>query len=132
MIMNEELKQKLIENSSDLLDFLKESGKFAKEQAPILLQEILTFEILDSVGWIAIAFAAPMVLLWCARKVNNSDGDFIPRDFSGVLGLFACIAAALGVVIVVFQVYDILKVIFAPRLFLLNYVAGMLNGGCDK
>ncbi len=127
--MNEELQK----NLSKVLEYLEQGGQLIAKETPLLVQEILTYytyyygltiivSVLVISAWI---FYLPKGI----RTVNeaeepDNDGDaVVPMILmiGGGIGSFVCLVSSIGIT------GKLLKVLLAPRLFLLEKVTGMLS-----
>ena len=129
-MMNKELEEMIIEagdNAVVLVDTIK-------EQSPILLDEILRFELIKSILYLLIPIAIAIFLYIVDRAaqkdlildlekyeenpshVNKDAVDFC-KGF--ILAIKACYL--IPIIISVVLLLDIIKILVAPRLYLLEY-----------
>ena len=114
----------------DLRLLLEKGGQFVLEQAPPLAREIVAYgRISNVIGMLVASTFIAICARWFLTKYAAWKEDSGSLDFpaaplaAGIVGLGAsifwlCCAA------------EFAKAVFAPRLFLLQVVTGMLGGGC--
>jgi len=134
-----------------VLQYLESAEAFAIEQAPLLVQEVLRFEVLTRGFWLLFGIA---LLIWCPiglrfafRKADqrikridahyrtlkedrNSDYDTVETIFTlthyGV-PISAAISGVTGLVMALCSLEPFIKVLIAPRLFLLEYFRALVG-----
>lgn len=136
-----ELKERLKESAADLINWTeKAAGKgsdFIAEQAPLVVKEVLAWNIWSSVVWIGIAASVWVVLFWFWRyviKLTKDWEEYTPRGgtsdrTAGRIASF-CLAAGwtiVSVLIISTQVMDITKAVVAPRLVILEMLKEVLK-----
>lgn len=107
---------------TELLEFSKDAGAFAKEQVPLVLQEYIAWGIASSIVWmLPFLFAAyflPRVWRWAIECADGSEG----------LSIFAAIAmSAVVVSTVIYHVLEITKAVVAPRVYLIETLSDLLK-----
>lgn len=113
---------------SQVLESLQQAGEFAKEQIPLVLQEMLQWELWSSI-FIGVIFAAFAIfsykaLKWSYGKFQNSTYD--EEGYGFLIALLAvCITGSIiGVVV---NVLSAIKVLVAPRVYLIEHISNMIN-----
>lgn len=139
--MKQELQEKLEESGVELISWLETTAKstegFMVEQAPLLIQEVLLYYtwyygIFTGLGVLLVLFGVFSV--YCGIKKterletkNNGMFDSEPpmsdQEFC-VVGVFFILA---GTGVTLYNTLILLKVILAPRLFLLEQLSEILN-----
>jgi len=102
----------------------EKSGQFALEQAPELLQEFYRWEITKSIFVIVmcglgILFLYPKVS-GSLKIIKNDEGD-ISDVFLFAAGVCALFTSA---IFIVSQSYNLIFILTAPKLYLIEYVIG--------
>ena len=100
-MIEEMLKQKLLENATSLLDWTSTAGEFVKEQVPLYVTELLEFRfyenMIDVIIYLAVLgflVSIPILVLWFHRKEEwNTD---LQSDFKTI-----CVFAPLVVFFIV-------------------------------
>lgn len=124
--MNKELEQCLTQFINKALDVANKGIDTAGEQIPLILQEIIQWQLLSAIGFTAL-FTAISVLgfalsYYLYRKYKSLDFDddlFIAIIIS--IGSLAVFSASL-----ICNLPTIIKVLTAPRLVILEYLKGLL------
>jgi hypothetical protein len=103
---------------------------FAQEQAPLVVQEFLTWKFAQSVIYVIIALISIGVLAWIfaqSRKwaSENNDGSEIFGWFGMSISLFASVAVVFSVLVP--NVEQMVKVKVAPRVFIIEWVSDQVN-----
>lgn len=132
--MNEQLQQKLLEYLGVLETAVKQASDVGKEQIPLMAQELLSFyfykELVLILVWVLAFCVVARYLCITVRSMKeaihnkNWHDDADPRVFFAAFAL--CIATFLLFVMTTHLV-SLLKVWLAPRLFLLEYLRGMIK-----
>lgn len=122
--LNEELKTKLIEYMSKLEQAVQASGDFVSEQAPLVVQEFITYQrasesIYVLSGVILLIFAA--FWLKSALKAESWPKD---AEFPVGMAFFILMVISLlsGSVCLVSHVQPCLKAWVAPRILIIDYI----------
>lgn len=130
--MDEETKTniqtKLLDYMTSIEHGVEKLVDFSSEQVPLLVQEIITYNIIYGIIYatLQIALATAMcifarILYLNIRKITNSDGvEWLP----------AILIPALSIGPLTHSVDNILyacKAYFAPRLFMLEYIKDFIN-----
>lgn len=115
---------------SDLRAMLEKGGQFVMEQAPPLAKEIIAYGRVVHVLWILIAMAILFSVYKLAPKVRDAweEMDNIVMGLGG--GGYCLIGTVGSLITILLNVEAAVKVWFAPRLYLLDYVMSALHGGC--
>lgn len=114
--MNEQLEQNLNKIVEALIKATEKVVDAGSEQLPLLVQEVLKFGMYESLTW-AIICGLALAILGIAWL--NSQDRF---DFAFVYVVVAFIPGA-GFI---YGVINLIKIDVAPRLYLLDYLRGLL------
>lgn len=142
MNMNISAEEKFKDNISEILEFVKESAQsaagFAKEQVPIFIEEILTYYaffhgmsvlLLIGLSWL-IFYLGNRVRV--ANKDEDSEYGLLSYSSEPTMGFWSIpmyIVSLAMIVSAFFHIIDFVKVMVAPRLYLLEYASEIINGG---
>lgn len=124
--MNEKIENNLDQIIAYLHEGVKTAGDFVVEQTPLLVQEILTYNLIyhGSLMGLGIFIAVMMISLtlrfW--PKIDWDDGDHV---MSFLIGSIAGWGLSLGLIFC--NIFVVIKIIFAPRLYLLEYISGLIK-----
>lgn len=128
--MDPKLQQALADYMQSLLSLMKESGQmvkdgiqqgaaFAKDQIPLVIQEKLHFTLAIDIVW-ALMWLSILIAGWVfIRKVMRP--SLSPRD-AGVDWCFGGILTGVSLIAIMMNVYEIVKVYTAPRLFIIDWI----------
>lgn len=109
---------------------VKTAGEFAVEQAPEVVEEILEWALykasLELVLSIAFTYGAFRLLMWPKKNwdylvKNDIEPICVVPILFGFMGAVACPLIAID------QIYIILQVLVAPRLYLLEYASNLVK-----
>lgn len=107
---------------TELLEFSKDAGAFAKEQVPLVLQEYIAWGIASSIVWLlpflVMLFFSVRVWKWAVREAEDSDGFSIAAAF-----LYSIIMLP-GLII---NLLDLTKAIVAPRVYLIETLSDLIR-----
>lgn len=131
--MDPKLQQQLAEYLKEFVGAVKAGGEFALQQAPLVVQEKIAYgrastaiTLLMSIAILgAVARSAPAV----GRLITAADRDGDAAKMAGaVIATVVMLVAGFVSAIVFFGTYeDALKVWFAPRLYILEWVASLVK-----
>ena len=127
---NDAVKDELIKNVAELVAFMQsgmQSGvEFAQEQAPLLVQEMLMYGAVSTGLYIVWWTSVILFTLLNLRKwvnVASSDYDFKVESVYLIVG---AVFSVIGVVSLVVLIPNALAIAFAPRLYILEQLKGLL------
>lgn len=124
--VSEELKATLLEFTKSTLTAVREGASagvdFAKEQLPLVLQEIVYAEVLSAVMWAVATIGLLTISQWLAAQCAKDDPDFnIGFYIFRVGGIVVFGGATLS------HVYAALYALLFPRLTIINYLTELVN-----
>ncbi len=105
------------------------AADFVKEQAPELVREILAWNLVRSILLLVIGWTAFIWMLrWCIKDIKryNDDEENLIQTSDGMIIVLWVIVGVVGFVMGTIHVFEALKIIFAPRLYLLEYIKTLL------
>lgn len=118
--MDEEIKNKLNETLIGMIDDLSKTKDFVIEQAPDVIQQLLTWRFTISIiECCSLLILMPILAYLCYRTINCKywdSGKEWPAFF-----VFFCGAGFVFCFFCLFLTYEWLKIWLAPKLFLLEY-----------
>jgi len=107
------------------LDVATSTGDFIAGQIPDVAKQLLLFEASWALVWMVLAIVIAVFAIWpykCAKKMVADDSDW------GPMYLIPSVLWLVSVVVFMANIYDFLKITLAPKLYLLEYVAHLVNG----
>ena len=125
--MNKELEQCLMQFVSKALDVANKGIDTAGEQIPMILQEIIQWQLFSAIGFLVlfttISITGFALSCFLYRKYKQADQD--------VDDLFTAIISALVSLLffgasLLYNLPTIIKVLVAPRLVIIEYLKGLL------
>lgn len=134
--MNEELKNKANDMLLEMLNGLEKMVDFSVEQLPLLVQELLfwnfTKSLILSVFWGLVLITSVIVFIKLLKWGFSSYEDSYLKKHESSPEIFIPSTIILPVlmicsVIVIFENLDWLKIMIAPRLYLLEYAASLIK-----
>lgn len=107
---------------TELLEFTKDAGAFAKEQIPLVLKEYIYWGIASSIVWmlpfLVMLYFFPRLWRWAANEVKGSDGfSLVP----------AIVYTAIMVPGIVYNLLGLTKAIVAPRVYLIETLSDLIK-----
>ena len=124
--MNEKIENNIEEILNYIHNGIKNAGDFVVEQTPLLIQEILTYNLifhgsLVGVG-VFIIFVAICFSLYFIRKIDwKDDNHVIP------FVIFNAFVWFVSLCLVFKNIFVVVKIYFAPRIYLLEYVSDLIK-----
>ncbi len=124
--MNEQLETALV----DLLSTVKDVKEFTLEQAPEVLQQLITFHLWANIVWLIICVALMIAAIPIGRRcIEENSKPLLKRrePFELAIPMFG--GVFLGVFVIPFAcciIYEILHITIAPKLYIIEYIAKIL------
>lgn len=119
------------ELAKELLGTLTSTKDFILDQAPDVVRQLLLWELWSSIFFgsiflLVLIFSA--ILIYKMHYVANETGVSYSKQESAFTFMLVGGASLLtGVVGACFQSYDIIKVLVAPKIFLIEYLTNLLK-----
>jgi hypothetical protein len=108
-----------------ILEWAKDAGRFANEQAPEVAKEIIAWGIGQSLFWIILMLFLVGVILrvrfHCERLMNLEGEDIMGSWLAALLALFVPIIA------IATNVMTLMKCLVAPRLYLIEWISRQIG-----
>ena len=129
--MNEVFTEKLAASATRILEWVESTAvPFASEQIPEVLSEILNYYFYYHLTYIVLAALPLMALLiayaFAIRHMSKTD-DFDEVTFCvGFMGFTGVFLAFPAVCILVSNLLSMIQIAVAPRLFLIEYLRGLV------
>lgn len=122
----EETLKPIIEKS---IEIATKTGEFIIDQAPIVLQEFYKWHIIQHALWIVITLIGVFLLPIIVRFFPEDDSHYsvvffgkkIDESTAIVLGVFGGFASLLSIASMLFNLFMLLKILIAPRLYVMEY-----------
>lgn len=129
--MNEELQSKLVEVLTGISEGVAQAKDFAVEQLPDVAQQYIMF----GMAWETTAFLALALLLLPSLRLLSSgiklltakDSDYSDENKGIVFMLLGGLASLFFGSLAILQLKPMLLVWFAPKLYLLQGIAGLVK-----
>lgn len=123
--MNEEITHKLQEQLIGLLEWLDQAAEFVVEQAPLLVQELLTYHTLA--GFYYVGGLVLITLLFAGIALGSQlRYDKTGSEGAEILGMtsviFGLISLTCSIIAGSVWIPIIVKIKYAPRMFLMEYL----------
>jgi hypothetical protein len=126
--MNETLQNQIASLLKDAQQAGKDAASFIQEQAPDLVQQLLRWKLVEGIAAFVVGVLCVLATYFLVKKtfsyIEKDEAYYSTRDVvwvpvglgGGTLGIFGLCAAHQGV-------WQVLQVTFAPKIFLIEYVA---------
>jgi len=121
------MEERLLEYLDEIVEALKSGVSFVGDQAPIFITEILTYYTVVYSVWSVVCLVVTVFFVWLvvittrALKDNTKDQEGL-----AMLGVVSTLFSVIFFIVTIVNVIKLLKVLIAPRLFLLEKVADLL------
>ena len=111
--------------AADMIVLLQSGKDLVIEQFPILVQQLITWNlIMDIIGSIVFIF----ILCVCVYFIKNSNSkDSKYYDYNDVIMPVSIFTGVTSISITLFFIVEMIKIIFVPNLFLLQYFMNMVK-----
>jgi hypothetical protein len=118
---------KLNEMMSFVLEQVKDGTGFVREQAPLVAQEIVRYELWSSsvrIIWMAVVIVTLAIAVIKAVKRGDFDIDapMTRACFSVIASVLLLLASVFGVVVIAENTTQVVKCLTSPRLVVLDYL----------
>lgn len=110
------------EAAGEILAWVKSAKEMLQEQAPLLVAEALEYELQTSWIWLYVGvFMIAVGLIYAIYYLFSERYDGGTSLIALFLGCFP------GIIVVVAQVADIIKVTVAPRMYIIEFLSGLVK-----
>ena len=117
------MEEKLTEYADKIIELVEAGASFTGEQAPILIQEILTYYTVYHSIWAFGGFIFTSILWYTVYRIFASDELVTDEeDAFFTVGIFTIFSIPSLVVFVIHSL-SIIKITLAPRLYLLEKIS---------
>ncbi len=122
------LKELTVTFAKEMLELLKSTKEFVVEQSPLIIQELINWEIVNSIAgtlMLWVISAALLIISWKYIDYKVERYDVLPPPvcpkvvLSGVAGVLLLASTAC--------IMNTLKVLVAPRVFLIEYFSNLVR-----
>ena len=126
--MNEDIKARITTYLDHLENTANNATAFAAEQVPLVIQEYLAWCFYSSL-FLTCCFGLLSLILLVACRVFWKKDKSVEEGAGGwvVLSVWTGVAALGSAAIAVTHVYDLIRVIVAPRILILEYVTNLVS-----
>lgn len=133
--MNANVESTLVSLFNTAVQTGKDVYAFAQEQAPELVREVLVYHTAVDATWIILGLIVMIganmgrAKLWQCYLREKEFGDTCSTQgdwqFSAIMA--SCIGGFIGGVMILPNLFHLIKVVFAPRMFLIEYVSALIK-----
>ena len=117
------MKENILTNLSGIVEYIKQGADFVKEQAPLFIQEYLTFKmylyLFLETSLLIITFVCGW---WCYKGYKNAQDPTKDDEFWTMMTIVCALICIFSIVGFICFGEELLKVIFAPRVFLVDHL----------
>lgn len=118
------MKEELLKNLLGVIDYIKQGTDFVVDQAPLYVQEFLQYRLALHTFWIIMSLIGIGLSIWLLiifiKYCKVETDDYFPCVIPGfIITGFVCSFIANSVYV--------LKIYFAPRVYLIDSLLRMLN-----
>lgn len=112
------MEDKLQDYADELIQLIREGADFVGEQAPLFVQELLTYYTAYHTIWLAVGLVLLTVSWRLYKYAKYSEEEIVLAH--DVAGLLSAITFLVGAGVTLTHVFGLVKVLVAPRLYLLE------------
>ena len=129
--MNTETDKQIAEILKKGLEVAEKSGNFVIEQAPDLVKQLITYKTVETSICVLIEITLMYLIFRYFKylyKKNNEDSGFISDNEFNITGMI--ITSLMGIFLFFVFIDDVsilVQLIFAPKIYLLEYIAKLLS-----
>jgi hypothetical protein len=129
------VEQKLYESLGTALDYVQKGTDFVAEQAPLVIQEMLRWEIGSNtflaVFWALIAFGSYKLVRYTIAYPRTNTSKYSDLVYYDIDYVFQIVGVAAAMILSPFftlgYVYNLMYVLLAPRLFLIDRITSLIQ-----
>lgn len=121
--MTPQLQSQLSSILSMLQDSIKQGASLASEQLPDIAQQVVTYHLYSSVVFMVVPMLFCILFFFMCGWAVYADEETLAQGFSA-LSVLSFIAF---VILIVFNLPILLQCLLAPKVFLLEYVANLIQ-----
>lgn len=129
--MNDELQNKLAEVLGGIAEGVTQAKDFAVEQLPDVAQQYIMFGMVWETAAFAMLVAATWLFTWMFLRgwklANDDESSYRDADRGQMMMIFGSIAGVTTAIFCLAQLKAVLLVWFAPKLYLLQGIAGLVK-----
>ena len=129
--MNSETDKQIAEILKKGLEAAEKSGNFVIEQAPDLVKQLITYKTVETSICVLIEITLMYLIVIYFKylhKKNNEDSSFIEVNSFHIVGMLISLVVAIFMFIVfINDISNLIQLIFAPKIYLLEYIAKLLS-----
>jgi hypothetical protein len=115
------LEQTLVDAINSTKEGISKGIDFASEQLPEVIEQLIMWKMAEAIVWIVITFIALVVIVKIAKsKWDDCYSKFDAIGISMLLGI-------MPLIIFLVNVTELIKLIVAPKVYLLEYVSKLIN-----
>jgi hypothetical protein len=125
--MNEELEQKALVALDGIIQTVAQTQEFVVEQAPEVIQQLLTWHLVENLIWGVLSIFTLVIILICWGAIIKFWDIIYKKDLEWVLFpmfilTFLQFVVSIGGII---SFMDAGKILVAPKLYLIEYAANL-------
>lgn len=113
----------------EMMKYAQDAGSFVKEQAPLVVQELLTRGIIVNSLWLVGLFALMIVSIILAKKAYAGFIKNWPAEDPGPFFafLFPIAGIVVSFIVSLTSIYQLCNIYFCPRLYVLEYLGSLVK-----
>ena len=129
--MNTETDKQIAEILKKGLEVAEKSGNFVIEQAPDLVKQLITYKTIETSICVLIEITLMYLIFRYFKylyKKNNENSDFISDNGLHVGAIIITFVLSIFLFFVfIYDISNLIQLIFAPKIYLLEYIALLLS-----
>lgn len=123
--MNEKLEQELLSSIEMVKEYVTKGASFAKDQAPLIVEEIIRFNLFYSgmfllISILLLCLNIPLYRVFRYGLKGDNDNILMPAVVTSIF------LTPVGVAIFCYHIRDFVMCLVAPRLFIIEYLKVLL------
>ena len=113
----EKLEEQLLIVLQKAIEVAEQTGEFAIEQAPLLLQEFYRWHIISNLFMVILFILLGILSFKNGNRVSKKQGDYVDTP----IPFFSHFIAFISMIVVLVSIYNIIFILVAPKLYLIEY-----------
>ena len=129
--MKEQLQDKLVEILTQIQSAVGKASDFAMDQIPDIAYQYIKFKTVwytvEGIAFIALVVGCIYTFKYSQRKYKDTEWN---NEGYGFMVVASCLVCALAVMGVLHNIYSLLLVTMAPKIWLIQALAELAKGSC--
>ena len=128
--MNEQTEKLVNDALSSVIETVRATGNFVIEQAPDVIRQLILYNTINLAMWVVLGLVVLLATYVVVKKFLKLEKTLNKYDSGGALAaavLSGAIGSVTGIGLIMSNISDLIKIIVAPKIWLLEYAASLVK-----